>query len=78
MASQSLSRYDQLVKHTILVADTGEVETIAAIKPQDATTNPSLITKAAYMPQYADLIDSAIKSANGDLSLAMVRTIYNM
>jgi len=71
------SRYDQLLKHTIIVADTGEVDTIASIKPQDATTNPSLITKAASKPEYADLINSAIKSANGDLSLAMDQIYVN-
>ena len=74
----STSRYDQLLKHTIIVADTGEVDAIASIKPQDATTNPSLITKAASKPEYAELINSTIKSANGDLSLAMVREWSNI
>merc|ERR1712238_395482 len=72
-----LSQYDQLLKHTIIVADTGEVDTIASIKPRDATTNPSLITKAASKPEYAELINSAIKSANGDLSLAMDQIYVN-
>jgi transaldolase len=69
------SQLDQLKEHTIVVADTGEVEAIKRLKPHDATTNPSLITKAAGMPQYAKLIDDAVEYANGDLSLAMVRSV---
>ena len=68
------TRYEQLLEHTIVVADTGDVEAIENIKPQDATTNPSLITKAAVMPAYSKLIDDAVAEANGDLSLAMVRS----
>jgi len=64
-------------EHTIVVADTGDVDAIASIKPQDATTNPSLITKAAKMPQYQKLIDSAVESANGDLALAMDQVSVN-
>ena len=67
------SQLDQLKEHTIVVADTGEVEAIKRLKPQDATTNPSLITKAAGMKEYQKLIDDAVEYANGDLSLAMVR-----
>lgn len=73
----SSTRYDQLLEHTIVVADTGDVDAIDKIKPQDATTNPSLITKAAGMPQYQKLIDSAVESANGDLSLAMDQVSVN-
>mgnify|MGYP001310573145 CR=1 FL=1 len=69
------SRYEQLLEHTIVVADTGDVEAIENIKPQDATTNPSLITKAAVMPAYSKLIDDAVAEANGDLSLAMLRSV---
>ena len=69
------SQLEQLKEHTIVVADTGDVEAIARVKPQDATTNPSLITKAAGMEKYAHLIDDAVKYAKGDLSLAMVRVM---
>ena len=69
------SRYDQLLEHTIVVADTGDVDAIEKIKPQDATTNPSLITKAAVMPAYSKLIDDAVEGGKGDLSLAMVRFV---
>ncbi|KAJ1564740.1 Transaldolase [Nowakowskiella sp. JEL0078] len=51
---------ESLKKYTTVVADTGDFEAIAAYKPQDATTNPSLILAAALKPQYASLIDDAI------------------
>lgn len=73
----SPTRYDQLLEHTIVVADTGDVDAIGNIKPQDATTNPSLITKAAKMPQYSKLIDDAVEYADGDLSLAMDKVSVN-
>mmetsp|Transcript_4562 Transcript_4562/g.11078 ORF Transcript_4562/g.11078 Transcript_4562/m.11078 type:complete len:329 (-) Transcript_4562:257-1243(-) len=71
------SKYTQLLEHTIIVADTGDVDAIAKIKPQDATTNPSLITKAAVMPEYQKFIDDAIEYAKGDLSLAMDKVSVN-
>lgn len=71
------SRYDQLLEHTIVVADTGDVDAIEKIKPQDATTNPSLITKAAVMPKYSKLIDDAVEGGKGDLSLAMDKVSVN-
>jgi transaldolase len=54
---------DQLKQHSTVVADTGDIDSIARHKPQDATTNPSLLYKAALMPQYAGLIDEAIAAA---------------
>lgn len=51
---------DQLRDMTVVVADTGDIDAIAKHKPQDATTNPSLLLKAAAMEQYAELIDEAI------------------
>jgi transaldolase len=66
------NQYEQLKAYTIVVADTGEVDAIKRLKPQDATTNPSLIYKAATMPAYADLVDDAIKHGDGDLSIVMV------
>mmetsp|Transcript_8515 Transcript_8515/g.18356 ORF Transcript_8515/g.18356 Transcript_8515/m.18356 type:complete len:330 (+) Transcript_8515:245-1234(+) len=71
------SQYDLLLEHTIVVADTGDVDAIAKIKPQDATTNPSLITKAAVMPEYQKFIDEAVEYAKGDLSLAMDKVSVN-
>jgi transaldolase len=66
------SQLEQLKEYTIVVADTGDVGAIARNKPQDATTNPSLITKAAAMEEYQKLIDDAVEYAKGDLGLAMV------
>ncbi|OWB71365.1 hypothetical protein B5S31_g1052 [[Candida] boidinii] len=58
------SSLDQLkASGTVVVTDTGEFESIAKYKPQDATTNPSLILAAANKPQYAKLIDRAVKFA---------------
>ena len=48
---------DSLKKYTTVVADTGDIEAIAAYKPQDATTNPSLLFQAAQKPQYAHLVE---------------------
>ena len=67
-----MSQYEQLKAYTIVVADTGDVDAIERVKPQDATTNPSLIYKAATMPKYAHLIDDAIKHGNGDLASILV------
>jgi len=58
-----MNSLDQLKQHTVVVADTGDIDSIAQHKPQDATTNPSLLYKAAKMPQYAGLIDEAISTA---------------
>jgi transaldolase len=54
---------EQLKQHTIVVADTGDFESIAKFSPQDATTNPSLVYKAALLPQYKRVVDDAIKYA---------------
>lgn len=51
---------EQLKKVTIVVADSGDVDSIKSLNPVDATTNPSLILQAAKLPQYKHLIDDAI------------------
>lgn len=48
---------------TVVVSDSGDFETIDVYKPQDATTNPSLLLAAANKPQYAHLVDAALKHA---------------
>ncbi|MEO0576307.1 MAG: transaldolase [Pseudomonadota bacterium] len=53
-----MNKLDQLRAMTDVVADTGDIEAIARLKPVDATTNPSLLLKAAGMAQYDALIDS--------------------
>ncbi len=57
---------DQLRKMTVVVADTGDFESIAQYKPRDATTNPSLLNKAAQMPHYKSLLEEAIASAHAE------------
>jgi len=52
-----------LKQYTVVVADTGDFESIRKYQPRDATTNPSLILKAAQMPEYAAVVDRAIASA---------------
>ncbi len=56
----ALNQLDQLKKFTKVVADTGDFEKLKEYTPQDATTNPSLIFKAAQMPDYKVLVDKAI------------------
>jgi transaldolase len=51
---------DQLRSMTVVVADTGDIESIARAQPRDATTNPSLLLKAAQMPQYRGLVEDAL------------------
>ena len=54
---------ESLKKFTIVVADTGDIEAIARHRPQDATTNPSLLFHAAQMPAYQHLVDEATELA---------------
>ena len=54
---------DALKKYTTVVADTGDIEAIARCRPQDATTNPSLLFHAAQMPAYRHLVDEATELA---------------
>ena len=60
---------DQLKSMTAIVADTGDIEAIRSHRPEDATTNPSLLLKAATLPEYAPLIADSIawaKSQSND------------
>jgi transaldolase len=54
---------ESLKRYTTVVADTGDFEEIAKHKPQDATTNPSLIYQAAQKPEYEHLLEEAIEHA---------------
>jgi len=58
-----VNKLEQLRKLTIVVADTGEIEAIKKYQPEDATTNPSLILKAAQIAEYMPLIQQAIDYA---------------
>ena len=53
------SLFEQLKQQSTIVADTGDIEAIKKFKPQDATTNPSLLLKAAALPQYAHFLENA-------------------
>lgn len=57
---------DQLRTMTTVVADTGDLQAIEAFTPRDATTNPSLITAAAQMPQYHQIVDETLFKARKD------------
>lgn len=57
---------EQLRDMTVVVADTGDIQAIEKFKPRDATTNPSLITAAAQMPQYQEIVDETLKQAKAD------------
>ena len=54
------TQLDQLKQFTTVVADTGDFATLKQFTPRDATTNPSLIFKAAQMPEYKFIVDKAI------------------
>ncbi len=58
---------DQMKKYTFMVADTGDFERMRMYQPKDATTNPTLILRAAKLPSYQHLIDE-VKSTYSDLS----------
>ncbi|CAM3585556.1 transaldolase [Rahnella bruchi] len=58
-----MNQLDALKKITTVVADSGDIESIRHFEPQDATTNPSLILKAADLPQYQNLIKDALDYA---------------
>ncbi|MEN9896532.1 MAG: hypothetical protein RLZZ66_181 [Pseudomonadota bacterium] len=63
----SKSLLEQLKEVTVVVADTGDIQAIEAFTPRDATTNPSLITAAAQMPQYQGIVDDTLKGARETL-----------
>lgn len=61
------SKLEQLKSMTKVVADTGDIEAIRKFQPVDATTNPSLLLKAAQLPQYQSLVEQAVALSNGDV-----------
>lgn len=60
------SLLDQLREMTVVVADTGDIQAIEKFTPRDATTNPSLITAAAQMPEYREIVDETLLKAQSD------------
>lgn len=66
-----MNHLESLKQHSIVVADTGDIESIARLKPRDATTNPSLLLKSAQDARYRPLLDAALtqaRAAGEDLS----------
>lgn len=79
-----MNQLEQLKKLTTIVSDTGDFEAIKAYKPTDGTTNPSLILKAASMPQYQYLVEDAVqygkkmgKSPAEQKKLALTKAFVN-
>ncbi len=58
---------EQLRAMTVVVADTGDIQSIEQFRPRDATTNPSLITSAAEMPRYKEIVDGTLLEARKEL-----------
>ena len=65
------SHLDSLKQHSQVVADTGDIDAVARWKPQDATTNPSLLLASAEDPRYQPLVERAVREARGDTGAAM-------
>jgi transaldolase len=65
---------EQLREMTVVVADTGDLKAIEECKPQDATTNPSLITAAAQMPEYQGIVDETLSGARETLGSTAAAT----
>jgi transaldolase len=70
------TQLEALRRHSVIVADTGDIDAIAKFRPQDATTNPSLIYKAAQDDRYRHLVEAAFAAApghgNGEDRMAVV------
>lgn len=72
-----MSALDELKTMTVVVADTGDFESMKAYKPQDATTNPSLILAAAQMEEYQELLETPIASAKENVEQALDQVFVN-
>src|SRR3954470_17558739 len=66
-----ITQLESLRQHSLVVADTGDIEAVARWKPQDATTNPSLLLTSAQDPRFRHVVDAAIKEARGETTAAM-------
>ncbi|MGI8932956.1 MAG: transaldolase family protein, partial [Phormidesmis sp.] len=62
-----MSLLSQLKEMTVVVADTGDIGAIEEFTPRDTTTNPSLITTAAGLPQYQSIVDETLQRAKDTL-----------
>ncbi len=75
MGSFIMNKLEKLKKFSTIVADTGEIDEIKKYKPTDATTNPSLILKAAEIDEYAPLIEEAISYGKSQGGQHLMETI---
>jgi len=66
-----MNQLESLRRHSIVVADTGDIDAVARWRPQDATTNPSLLLAAAREARFAHLVEEAVARARGDAAAAM-------
>ena len=71
MLTPMTNQLESLRKHSVVVADTGDIDAVARWKPQDATTNPSLLLASAAEPRYRPLLERAMAQAGGDPALSM-------
>ena len=65
-----MSQLESLRRLTKVVADSGDIDAIAKYRPEDATTNPTLLLKAAQMPQYQHIVEEAVRDTAGEVSEA--------
>src|SRR5262245_1366584 len=65
MNAKPMNQLESLRQYTTVVADTGDFHQLSAFRPQDATTNPSLILKAVQKPEYQPLLESVVKQRRG-------------
>ena len=76
-----MNKLEQLKQMTTIVADTGDIDSIKAYTPTDATTNPSLLLKAAQQTEYQHLVRSAVsygKSKSQDIEEQTRQTINKL
>src|SRR6195256_1028258 len=66
-----MSQLDALRRHSLVVADSGDIDAVARWKPQDATTNPSLLLVSAEDPRFRFLTEKAIAEGKGDIAVSM-------
>lgn len=66
MSTTTQTQLEQLKQFTTVVADTGDFQAMSAFRPQDATTNPSLILKAVQKPEYQPILQAVVKAHQGE------------
>jgi transaldolase len=79
--SKPANQLEALKNYSVIVADSGDIQAIARLRPQDATTNPSLLLQAAQLPQYRALVEDAIVfgvRATGDRKSSAAATMEKL